>query len=235
MAPAFTQRRQAGCGLPQWFREIVQMTCVFTFAVLAAAASSSSSSTASCGGLHDPCNSTTACCACEPWPHCPRGKGALVCDGASAQCIPAPPPPPWGTPCGLPPHPRQPPLRLQEGGALEAAVGTKTVRLWIGNPFGWPTGGPPDQAVYCLVQHQLEPLRDVVDEIALTGGYYLADPATGNMTNGGLLRGAGTIETVKELQRDGWKVGLMVGNIPASYGNRTRIVSWDLCSLHPPG
>jgi hypothetical protein len=47
--------------------------------------------------------------------------------------------------------------------------GGKTVRLWIGNPFGWPKGGPPNQVEFCINLAEMEQLRDVIDEITLTG------------------------------------------------------------------
>ena len=94
----------------------------------------------------------------------------------------------------------------------------KTVRLWIGNPFGWPKGGPPNQVAFCIVLAELEKLRDVVDEITLTG-YYLADPSTGNMSTGGLLRSEGTLEMVQALRKAGWNnIHTMIGNCPANYG-----------------
>jgi hypothetical protein len=50
---------------------------------------------------------------------------------------------------------------------LATAGAEKTVRLWIGNPFGWPKGGPPSQVAFCTVLAELERLRDVVDEITV--------------------------------------------------------------------
>ena len=102
--------------------------------------------------------------------------------------------------------------------AVQQSMQRKTVRLWIGNPFGWPTGGPPNQVAFCIVLAELEKLRDVVDEITLTG-YYLADPSTGNMSTGGLLRSEGTLEVVQALRKAGWhKIHAMIGGCPLSYG-----------------
>ena len=92
------------------------------------------------------------------------------------------------------------------------------MRLWIGNPFGWPKGGPPSQVAFCIVLAELEKLRDVVDEITLTG-YYVADPDGGNMSTGGLLRSEGTLEVVQGLRDAGWhNIHAMIGGCPAQYG-----------------
>ena len=56
--------------------------------------------------------------------------------------------------------------------------------LWIGNIFGWPKGGSLSQPAFCALLAELDPLRDVVDTITVSG-YYTADPETGNMTNAG--------------------------------------------------
>jgi GH18 family chitinase len=90
--------------------------------------------------------------------------------------------------------------------------------LWIGNPFGWPKGGPLNQVAMCDTLRELEELRDVVDTITLSA-YYLADPSSGNMSNGGLQRAEGVLEVVKKLRQAGWtKIDVMVGNIPPQYG-----------------
>ena len=125
-----------------------------------------------------------------------------------------------GAPCS--PH-QSPDTELLRGGrriGLSSAEGAKkTVRLWIGNPFGWPKGGPPNQVAFCTMLAELEKLRDVVDEITLTG-YYLADPSTGgNTSTGGLLRSEGTLEVVQALREAGWnKIHTMIGGCPANYG-----------------
>jgi hypothetical protein len=70
---------------------------------------------------------------------------------------------------------------------------------------------------FCLVLAELEQLRDVIDEITLTG-YYVADPGL-NESTGGLLRSEGTLEVVKALRKAGWhKIHTMIGGVPASYG-----------------
>eukprot|EP01052_Picozoa_sp_SAG31_P015321 SAG31_NODE_982_length_10556_cov_18.203883_1_plen_404_part_00 len=183
-----------------------------------------SAGSSGCQMLHAPCRvpgsptNASSCCVCTPWPHCAPGEGQnFVCDGSpsnsSSRCVLGPPPPPWGTPCPRGPLPSALPTRRPTKVAAK-----KTVRLWIGNPFGWPKGGPPNQVAFCLVLAELEKLRDVVDEITLTG-YYLADPSTGNMSTGGLLRSEGTVEVVQALRKGGWhNIHAMVGGCPASYG-----------------
>ena len=174
-----------------------------------------------CQGPRDPCHApgtppnTSSCCACTPWPHCSPGRGQnFVCNGApddpASRCVAGPPPPPWGTPCPAPPP--TPTMRVGR------PTSGRTVMLWIGNPFGWPKGGPPNQVEMCTVLAELEKLRDVVDVITVST-YYLADPVTGNMSQGGLLRSEGTTEVVGALRQAGWKnVQVMVGDIPAQYG-----------------
>jgi hypothetical protein len=53
-----------------------------------------------------------------------------------------------------------------------------------------------------MILAELEKLRDVVDEITLTG-YYVAEPGL-NASTGGLLRSEGTLEVLQALRKAGW-------------------------------
>ena len=173
-----------------------------------------------CNTLGDPCHiggtpaNVSSCCVCTPWPHCSPGTGEnFVCNGsvANSRCVAGPPPPPWGTPCPAPPP------SLAPTSSNGRANGKKTVRLWIGNPFGWPKGGPANQVEFCMILAELEKLRDVIDEITLTG-FYVAEPGL-NTSTGGLLRSEGTLEVLRALRTAGWtKIHMMIGGIPANYG-----------------
>ena len=92
----------------------------------------------------------------------------------------------------------------------------KSVWLWTGDIFGYPTGGPVNTTKLTHFLDATAALSDVVDTVSPTA-FYLADPANATALNitGGLVLKQGSDAVIRGLQGLGkFRVEPLIGTIP---------------------
>ena len=104
------------------------------------------------------------------------------------------------------------PVAVPSCSACPYVAKARTVRLWTGNPFGWPMGGPLNSTKLEQFLNATEKLKGLVDVMSPVA-FVVADPA--NKTTaaaGGLLMQENADVVIDALQKQGFIVEPLVGD-----------------------
>ena len=118
-------------------------------------------------------------------------------------------------------------MKMDDDSSDEA--GAKRVMLWAGHPcmttYPWPRDHNCTDELINTMLHKLEPLRDVVDSIAIVQSFYVADPANASMAgfNAGLVRQPHLDKVVAAYKAAGWTVESVIGDIDPTLTRPGRI------------